>query len=156
MDFFLEIAKSIIDTLHLNQTFFFQFGFFVITFSFLSLLLFKPYYKAYEQRLAKTQGSEDVAVKMLADSESLYSQYQEAARQLNLEIKAVYDELRGHTHKETENIVNAGRKDSQSKVEKAIKEVSSQLETEKNKALAQIPEISSLIRGKLLGKEMSN
>ncbi len=156
MDFFLEIAKSIIDTLHLDQTFFFQFGFFVITFSFLSLLLFKPYYKAYEKRLGKTQGSEDIAVKMLADSESLYTQYQDAARQLNLEIKAVYDELRGNTQKETENIVNAGRKDSQGKVEKAMKEVTSQLETEKNKALTQIPEISSLIRGKLLGKEISN
>ncbi|OQW47745.1 MAG: hypothetical protein A4S09_14400 [Proteobacteria bacterium SG_bin7] len=156
MDFFLEIAKSIIDTLHLDQTFFFQFGFFVVAFSFLSLLLFKPYYKAYEQRLEKTQGSEEVAVKMLADSESLYTQYQDAARKLNLEIKAAYDELRGEAQKETENIVSAGRKDSQAKVEKAMKEVSSQLEIEKNKALAQIPEISSLIRGKLLGKEISN
>lgn len=156
MEFFLEIAKSIIDTLHLNQTFFFQFVFFLIAFGFLSLLLFKPYYKAYEQRLEKTQGSEGVAVKMLADSESLYSQYQEAARQLNLEIKAAYDEFRGDTQKETENIVNAGRKESQSKVEKALKEMTAQLDSEENKALALIPEISSLIRGKLLGKEMNN
>ncbi len=156
MEFILEIARSIIDTLHLNQTFFIQFGCFVITFSFLSLLLFKPYFKAYEERLEKTQGSENVAVKMLADSESLYSQYQEAARQLNVEIKAVYEGLRGDTQKEAENILAAGRKDAQTKVEKAVKEVSSQLESEKNKALSQIPEISSLIRGKLLGKEMSN
>lgn len=156
MEFVLEIANSIIDTLHLNQTFFIQFICFGITFSFLSILLFKPYYKAYEARLEKTQGSEDIAIKMLADSESLQSQYQDAARELNKEIKSVFEGLRGDTQKETENIVNAGRKDSQVKVENALKEMSGQLESEKNKALTQIPEISSLIRGKLLGKEMSN
>jgi F0F1-type ATP synthase membrane subunit b/b' len=156
MEFILEIARSIIDTLHLNQTFFVQLLFFIVTFGFLSLLLFKPYYKAYEQRLQKTQGSEDIAVKMLADSESLYSQYQEAARQLNLEIKAAYDELRGSTQKETDNIINTGRKDSQGKIDKALKEMTAQLDSEENKALALIPEISSLIRTKLLGKEMNN
>ncbi len=156
MDFILEIAKSIVDTLHLDQTFFLQFGCFVITFSFLSLLLFRPYFKAYEERLEKTQGSENIAVKMLADSESLQSQYQEAARELNKEIKLVFEELRGETQKEAENIVSVGRKDSQGKVEKALKDMSSQLDGEKNKALGQIPEISTLIRGKLLGKEMSN
>lgn len=156
MEFFLEIANGIIETLHITSTLWIQFGLFFITFLFLTFLVFRPYYKAFEVRQEKTDGNQNTAAQMLVEADALYKDYQEAARGLNQEVKRIFDNLRLGAQKEVEQIISGSRKEAQQKIDSSAKEIGSQLESEKKKSLSEIPEISSLIRGKLLGKEMSN
>ncbi len=152
----MDILVGILDQLQINNTIWIQLACFLITFLFVYNLIFKPYYNAYEQRLQKTEGNQDLAVKITQESEDIYSQYQVEARDLNRDIKGIFDFSRTEAVKESDRLVNEAKQKAQEQVESAGRNIHGQIEKEKVNLQKDIPEISNLIRAKLLGKEMVN
>lgn len=81
--------EAILTGLGLNSTLPLHFLIFLITFLFLSQLIFKPYLRAFEERERRTVGSVDLAAQILEETESLRAEYQARAREINAEVMAV-------------------------------------------------------------------
>ena len=77
-----------------NETAFIQFVLFIITISFLTVVVYGPFFKAYDQRVKLTKGAETVAGETQDEAKKLEQIYQVRAREINDKIKTVFDASR--------------------------------------------------------------
>jgi F-type H+-transporting ATPase subunit b len=143
---------EIIQQLGINGTALVQFGIFICIFFFLNFYLFKPYYKAVEERENRTLGGEDLALEIQQKTTELHSQYQIKAKSVSQKIKTIYDAQRSDALKEYDTIVGQARQQSASllesnnqKIAHAIQGAAAQLHAESN-------QVAIAITRKLLGK----
>lgn len=145
---------DIIANLGVDLTIFFQFVSFLVGYFFLYFLVFKPYMKAYEERERRTEGTEEVAERLLTDTKDLQTEYQVKAQQLNAQYKSLYDKSRTEALKAHDQMVSEARANALQLLEKTR----DQLNGEVGKAQEQIdkmtPEVAKEIASKLLGKEL--
>ncbi len=77
-----------------NETAFIQFVLFIITISFLTIVIYGPFYKAYDLRLKLTKGAEQVASETQDEAKKIDQIYQVRAREINEKIKNIFDSSR--------------------------------------------------------------
>jgi F-type H+-transporting ATPase subunit b len=139
--------------LGVNQTFWFQFAAFLIAYLILHFVLFVPYFRAYEERIRKTEGQTDLAERYLAESQELQAQYEIKARELNSEIKGIYDQSRVVAQKEQDRVIQQARSEAKSRLESSKATIRDQAGRARVELKAQVAGISQAITEKLLGKE---
>ena len=108
---------AILQQFGINETFFYQLVIFLIAITSLSLLVFKPYLAALEQRENRTKGGEELAHELHRASADLRAQYETRAREVSGQIKSIYDDYRSQASKEQEHIVSRARGESQKLVD---------------------------------------
>jgi F-type H+-transporting ATPase subunit b len=143
---------AILEQLGINQTVFIQFFIFLVAFFTLSQVVFKPYLQAFEERERRTKGGEDLAQELLQQSVDLKRQYEQKARQVNGEIKTVYDSYRDQATKEYNEIVARARAESQKLIEEARAKVGVEILEATKKLREEAPAVASAITQKLLAK----
>ena len=74
-----------------NQTVFIQFFIFIISISFLTIFVYGPYFKAYDQRLLQTKGADQVAYETQEEVKKIESIFQVRAREINEKLKNVFE-----------------------------------------------------------------
>ena len=144
MDQIIEILK----TLGINETLFIQFIPFFIAYLAMSFLIFKPYLKAYEERLACTTGEEELAGTLLRQAEQKQEEYRTLARKLNTAIVSIFSEFNEKAEKETEELLLETKKDMEKQICQWKKELNISVSQAKKEMEKSIPDLSREIQRK--------
>ena len=127
---------------------------FLVTYLILHFVLFKPYFAAYNERISRTMGRAELAEKYLAESQALQGEYENKARQLSAQYKAIFDESRLKAQKESDQTVSQARQAAKSQLESMKQKIRGELENARKDAQKEIPTVTSAITSRLLGKEL--
>jgi len=149
MDALLNIMKA----LGVNDTLFLQFGIFVVSFVILRFLVFKPFYLAFESRHKATEGNEEEAQNVIAQTLELESLYQKKARSLNADVKAIYDRARLEANLENEKILNEAKEKSRETLDRYRAHIQEEFNKAREGLIKEGPAIGATIAQKLLAEE---
>jgi len=141
---------AILNQLGINHTTFFCFLIFVVTFFFLKEVLFRPYFVAFEERENRTKGGENKAKDLLTKTELAKQQFEDEARDLNAEIKSIFDESRGLAAKEYEKVVYDARKTAEQFVEEVKAKIGTEVKKAQDQMKLEIPGVALTITKKML------
>ncbi|MCB0355957.1 MAG: ATP synthase F0 subunit B [Bdellovibrionales bacterium] len=144
---------AILESIGLDQTLFVQFAIFFVTYFFVNQLVFKPYNKAYEERIKKTSGNQDLAEQAIQQTKVLELEYEKKARLINTEFKSIYDASKTEALHEYDRLVNEARENAKKTLEANRKKIASELDKAKLDLGKEVPVVSNTIVAKLLGKE---
>ena len=144
MDQVVEILK----TLGINETLFIQFIPFFISYLALSFLIFKPYLRAYEQRVSRTTGEEVLAKNLLQKAEQKEVEYKILAQKLNSEISSIFSKSNEKAGKEVEKILQTAKKDVEKQNNQWSRELKLSMNQAKQEMKKHIPELSMEIQKK--------
>lgn len=118
---------EILQQLGANQSAFIQFFIFAISIAFLTTFVFGPYFKAYDQRLVKTKGAENVAKDTVEETKNLNLIFQSKAREVNDKITSIYN-AENETAKHTaEDLLKNAKNESAQIIETSRKQLSEQV-----------------------------
>lgn len=149
----METVFAVFNTLGINYTVGMQLSIFIFVFLSLYYILFKPYYEAYEARSEQTFGNQDLAERVIKETENLEDMYQAKARKLQVEHKKIYDSSKSEALHEYDSIVFKSRKDSKEKIAVVKIEIEKQFELAKVNLGTETSNVASAIVDKLLIKE---
>ena len=134
-----------------NETAFIQFLVFVVAISFLTIFIFNPFFKAYDERHKLTKGAEQVANDAQDEAKKLTQIYQLKAREINDKVKAIFDSSRQNAAKSVSILIDTAKADATKSNEAAL----NQIQTQKQNAGQQVKtvslEVSEEINKKLMG-----
>lgn len=134
-----------------NQTAFIQFFIFIISISFLTVFVYAPYFKAYDQRLKQTKGADQVANETQEEAKKIELIYQARAKEINEKIKNVFDSSKAQATETASAIINEAKTSAADLTEKARKEIGIQ-KTNAEKEIQNISqEVALEISNKLTG-----
>jgi len=149
MDALLNIMKA----LGVNETLLVQMAIFLVTFVILRALVFKPYYLAFEGRHKATEGNEEEAQKVMQQTLELESLYQQRARSLNADVKAIYDKARQEANLENERIMNDAKEKSRETLERYRARIQEEFNKAREGLIKEGPALGATIAQKLLAEE---
>lgn len=144
----IEILRS----LGINDTVFFQFGIFFIAYISMSYIVFKPYLRAYEERVKRTIGGQEDAAMLLYQADEKEAIYKEEAKKLNAEIRTIFSERNNQAKKEVEEILTEAKGLAEAESEAAKKELELSVSQARKEMENFIPEISQNIQKKFMGQ----
>lgn len=144
----MEVIVKILSQLGANQTAFIQFGIFIVAISFLTVIVYGPYFKAYDERVKLTKGSDQIAEETENEAKKMQVIYQSRAREINQKIKNVFDASRAKATEVANNILNQGKVSATDATEKARTEIGAQ----KAKAEKDVVTISMDVAGEISRK----
>lgn len=145
---------SILMGLGINETVYYQFVIFLVGYAFLYFLVFKPYFRTFQEREKRTFGNQDLAGKIIEETQKLESDYQVKARQLNTQYKSIYDQYRTEAMGEYEKIVNQTRCEAKEKVEKSREDIKQNVLVARQQLLGEKTHVAKAIATQILGKEV--
>ena len=90
---------DILSALGVDATLGIQFIIFLVSYVFLVNVVFKPYHRAYEERVKRTLGNAEFAERILAETKELEIEFEQKARLLNYETKGIFDSERSEAMK---------------------------------------------------------
>lgn len=141
---------AILNQLGINYTTFYCFLIFIITFFFLKEILFRPYYQAFEEREGRTKGGENSAKELQAKTAQLNVQFEEAAREVNSQIKVTFDQARNQAAKEAEKIVSEAKSAAEQIIEDTRAHVSKEIKKAQDQLSLETPGVALAITKKML------
>lgn len=134
-----------------NETAFIQFVLFIITISFLTVVIYGPFFKAYDQRLKLTKGAEAVAGETQDEAKKLEQIYQVRAREINDKIKNVFDKSRSQAGEAAAVVLNQAKEAVTISTEKARTQILTQKQGAETMAKTISDEVAAEITKKLTG-----
>lgn len=144
---------EILQQLGANQSAILQFFIFAISIAFLTIVVFNPYFKAYDQRLQKTKGAESVAKETIEETKNLNLIFQSKAREVNDKIKSIYSTENEEAKKTTEVLIKDAKNISAQTLEKSRKEISEQISQSANQVKTISQDIAQQLTQKLESSE---
>ena len=145
---------DIISALGVDSTLGIQFAIFLFAYLFLTGLVFRPYHRAFEERVKRTEGNTEIAERILAESRQLEGEYEQKARALNNETKLIFDRERSLAMKEYDRTVSQAREKAKSAIERNRGTIKLEVERVRKEMKAEIPLLADGIVQKLIGMEM--
>lgn len=145
---------ALLSSLGIDHTIFIQFGIFALAFFTMTFALYKPYLDAYEQREAKTTGGEQAAEEIIKKAGDLRVRYETRAREVNGEIKKIFDGYREEASRESEKIVSKAKNEAQQLIDQARNKVTAELSSAQAKMKDEVPVLAKVIVSKLLSKNV--
>lgn len=143
---------AIVQALGLNGSLLIQFAIFAFAIVYLSYVVFVPYLAALQKREEQTKGGEDLAVEILKQSDELKAQYETKARQINSEIKTIFDEHRDQANREYNSILLKARAESTKQIELARAQVIAELVVATKEIKNEVSIVAGIISQKMLAK----
>ncbi len=144
-------AMEILTALGVNSTIGIQFIIFVVAYLFLSNLVFKPYHKAFEERVSRTQGDTDLAERIISETKDLELEFETKARSLNNETKIIFDRSRSEAMREYDRMVSQAKQRAKEQLDKSRLQVAHEMEKSREEVTKQIPEITKSLVTKMIG-----
>lgn len=145
---------DILSALGVDATLGIQFIIFLVTYIFLVNVVFKPYHRAYEERVKRTHGNAEVAERILAETKELEVEFEQKARLLNYETKGIFDSERSEAMKEYDRTVSQARERAKSTMEKNRASIVRELARAREFMRSGTPDISRGVVDKLIGLEV--
>ena len=148
------LAKEILGILSMlgvNQTVYYQLAIFIVGYSCLYFIVFKPYFRMFEERERSTVGNQDLASQIIKEAQELEAEYQVKARQVNEQYKKVYDKYRSEAMREYDEVVSQARSQARNSVETNKKEIQENVFVARKQLLEERPQVSNAIVHQILG-----
>tara|TARA_B100000749_G_scaffold122825_1_gene93894 strand:+ start:138738 stop:139181 length:444 start_codon:yes stop_codon:yes gene_type:complete len=146
MDSILNLLK----TLELDSTIFIQFGIFLLAYLPIKLLVFKPYFEAYKERLRRTEGNQQDSESFLKEANELKEKLEVRTREVNAEYKTIYDTGRNAALKEQEGILSTARSKAKTEMDSARENIAQQFESAKKQIQSDVADMGEIIVGKMM------
>ena len=143
---------DIFGQLGINTTAAIQFVLFAIALVFLTKFVFGPYAHALEEGERRTKGGEELAHEFQTKSVELQSTYEAKAREVNSEIKNIFDTSKAAANKEYETAVSKARNETETLVQSNRAKISSAVSQAAAELKSQTNAVAMAITTKLLGK----
>lgn len=148
----MDTVLGIFTSLGADKTIVIQLGIFLVVFLFVLNVAMKPYFKAFEERQKRTQGSEKQAEQLIAQSRELEAIFQRKARGLNLDIKSIYDKERLEAQKEHERILLEAKDKAKAIVDRARTTIQEQYNKAREELFKEAPAVGRSIADHLINK----
>ena len=145
---------SILIGLGVNETVYYQLAIFIIGYTFLYFLVFKPYFRMLQEREKRTVGNQDLAGKIVKETQQLESEYQVKARKLSAQYKEVYDQYKKEAISEYDKVVNQARLEAKETVEKTKQEIKQKVSIAKTELVGKKTQVAEAIVTQVLGKTL--
>ena len=146
---------NILTSLGVDWTLFVHLVCFGISFIFLTNFILKPYSAAMHERHQRTQGNEEMAVRIIEEAEDLQAKYEQKAKALNAEIRSHFDDSRTKAMHKYDELMAAARNEATALAKKAQADVERQVKSARESLSKEIPAVGAAIATKLAGKEIS-
>ena len=146
--------ENLLQVLKLDATILPQFLIFLVAYIALSQLVFKPYMKAFDLRKEATVGGKEIADQLLLETQNIHFNYETKAREINSEIKVIYDGARKEATRRQEELVQSARQQAEELIKKSREEIRESVIKTREDLKKQVPELSQTISDRLLGKEV--
>ncbi|MFZ3230117.1 MAG: ATP synthase F0 subunit B [Pseudobdellovibrio sp.] len=134
-----------------NETAFIQFLLFIVAISFLTIVVFNPYFKAYDERHKLTKGADRVADEAQDEAKKLLQIYQLKAREINEKIKAIFEASKTEAIKSGSIVTDAAKNSVQLTTEDVFKQIQNQKKNAEQQIKTISQDVSSEIVKKLIG-----
>lgn len=134
-----------------NQTAFIQFVLFIVAISFLTVVVYNPFFKAYDERLKLTKGADQVANETQDEAKKLEQIYQVRAREINGKIQNIFDSSRKQASESSAMILNQAKEAATQSTEKSRADIASQKQKAEQLAQSISEEVAGEITKKLTG-----
>ncbi len=144
----MNVVLQILLQLGANETVFIQFSLFVVTILFLTVVVYGPFFKAYDQRMNQTKGADQVADETQNEAKKLEVIYQSKAREINEKIKSIYENIRKGAVDQVSQVVSAGKTEVTDKADQAR----GQIQTQKNNAEKDLALVSQEVAAEISKK----
>jgi F0F1-type ATP synthase membrane subunit b/b' len=141
---------AILHQLGINYTTIYCLVIFLTTFFVLKSLVFEPYYNALAEREKRTKGGEHSAKEIHQKTLEVKTLYESEARDLNSEVKSIFDESRLLATKEYSQLVNDARQNAEHYIEKVREQVGAEIKKASEQMKLEIPIVAQAITKKML------
>lgn len=141
---------EILTSLGIDATFYYQFGIFFVAFLSMSWIVFKPYLRAYDERVYRTIGGQEEAESLLKEAAEKESLYGQKAKKLNGEIKEIFADQNAKAKKEIEQILAVAKKEADAQTEEARKDLEVSVRSARRDIENFLPSISENIQKKFI------
>jgi len=148
MEKIVDIVRQILLQLGANQTVYIQIVVFVVAITFLTTVVYNPFFKAADQRHKRTKGADAVAKDAAQEAKNLASVYQTKAREINSKISNIFDNKKSEAQKKSAEILSQ----SKSKAEILTNDSRKSIEQQLKAAESEIDKISNDIAATLKDK----
>lgn len=149
----MEMVTQILTQLGVkSELFYYQLAVFAISFFILFYGVFIPFAKAHNERVNRTKGSEADADDFLKKKAELYVEFETKARDVNEQIKTIYDEYRSEANKEYEKIVSDAKGRSAAIIGEAKLKIQEEIKIIQGQIKEQAPALAKQINNKILKK----
>ncbi len=142
---------EILSQLGANQSAFIQFFLFVIAISFLTVVVYNPYFKAYDQRHKLTKGADQVASETQDEAKKLSQVYASRAREINEKLNAIFNTSKAESAKSAGIVIDLAKTAINQTNETARKEIQTQKQNAELQLKDVVQEVSESIVQKMLG-----
>ncbi|MCX7978384.1 MAG: hypothetical protein N2578_05215 [Bdellovibrionaceae bacterium] len=143
---------ELLQQLGIDETAIYQFFMFVSAVSFLSIFVFRPYYEAFEKRLSRTKGNEEITEELAKKSVDLHSEYENRVREVHSSIHAIYSKKKTEALAEYDKIVAAAREEAARLAENNKKNIAMAVAAAAQGIKQEASTLATTITNKLLGK----
>ena len=133
-----------------NETAYTQFLLFVITITFLTTVIYKPFFLANDQRLQLTKGADQIAYETQDESKKLAQVYQSRAREINEKINKTFAGSKTDALKSCAIIIDAAK----AKISETTGSAQKNIENQKQGAVAQVKSIAEDVSAEIIKKLM--
>jgi len=144
---------EILTALGVDYTIGIQFIIFVTAYVFLTTLVFRPYHRAFEERVRRTEGNTETAERIIAESKELEVEYEQKARALNNETRVIFDHSRTEAMREYDRMVSQARERAKNIVEKTRSQITFEVEKTRSDMSKEVPGLTKAVVQKLMGQE---
>jgi F-type H+-transporting ATPase subunit b len=141
--------------LGVNATVGIQLVIFLATYLVLHFVLFKPYFRAYVNRVERTMGRAELAERFLAESQHLQTEYERRARELSAQTKTIFDGSRTQAMREYDQLVNEARQAAKASFESSKQKINTEMAGARQGLQGEIPNLAEVITARLLGKDLA-
>jgi F-type H+-transporting ATPase subunit b len=139
----------------LDFTVFVQLLLFFITAVAATKLLFHPYIKMRDERIAGIEGARDEATRMSAQADAQLAEYEVKVAQARSRAEEERRKLRGDAAAHEREVVDRTRAEAQAAQEQARETIASETEAARSQLEPRAAEIARAVASKLLGREVS-
>jgi F-type H+-transporting ATPase subunit b len=145
---------ELLHALGINETVLPQLLIFLYAYIILYFLVFKPYLAAYNVRKEATVGSQENAQQIALETKDLHFKYEQKAKEINHQIKSIYDNARREAGKLQEEIIQKARAEADLLMKQNRTELTKAVGQTRDELKKTIPDLSQAISNRLLGKEV--
>lgn len=143
---------GILKSLGINETVWPLMGLFLIALLALSKFVFKPYIAALTEREGRTSGGETEADELLLQAKELQTEYENRAKELNREMRTIYDEIKAKALIEQEGLLHTAHHNFEESVKLSKSKVETEYRNAQEALSLEVPSLSRDIVDKLVGR----
>lgn len=146
--------NEVLEQLSLDNTFFVEFGIFVVLFFLISNIYFKPFLKLFQARFQKTIADKETAEKLLRQAEAKLQEYKKILHEERLLAKADYEKILSETRKIEAELLAHAKDEARKMTQETLESIDKQRIELKKQLSSDVESLAQNISERLLSRKV--